>query len=124
MPDATALIDYMLDALRFDASKGSSSIKRGCEANIRMTHGVVFSQRVLAKLLEKGMTREDAYDLIQSIAQTALTTDTLFRSLLAVDPSIQDKLSPAELDACFTLDFYLKHIDTIYQQVFTYEGQR
>ncbi len=123
IPDATALIDYMLT--RYASTlEGLVVDQARMQANIMMTQGVVFSQRVLAKLLEKGMTREAAYDLIQSIAQTALTTDTPFRALLDVDPSIQAKLSPAELDACFTLDFYLKHIDTIYQQVFTYEGQR
>jgi adenylosuccinate lyase len=121
IPDATALIDYMLT--RYAATlEGLIVNQERMLANIMITQGVVFSQRVLGKLLEKGMTREAAYDLVQSIAQHALSTNTPFRTLLSVDPTIQSHLTNAEQADCFTLDFYLKHIDTIYQQVFAPEG--
>jgi adenylosuccinate lyase len=120
IPDATALIDYMLT--RYASTlEGLMVNQEKMLANIMITQGVVFSQRVLGKLLEKGLTRETAYDLVQSIAQHALSTSTPFQTLLSADPTIQSLLSEAEQEDCFTLDFYLKHVDTIYQQVFAPE---
>ena len=80
--------------------------------------GVIFSQRVLLALVEKGMNREDAYRVVQDCAMTAWnTTDGDFRNLINRDSTVAKMLSPSEIDACFAPQHHLKNLDTIYQRL-------
>jgi adenylosuccinate lyase len=85
--------------------------------DINLTHGVIFAQRVLYKLIEKGFVREKAYDTVQPIAMKALETKTHYRDLLKQDPVVSSTLTNDEIDSCFTLDYYLVNVDYIYNRL-------
>jgi adenylosuccinate lyase len=75
--------------------------------NLNALHGVVFSQSVLLALVEHGMTRDDAYRIVQAAAATAIQTETSFQDVLAADAQV--KLTPAQLAAAFDLSRVLRH---------------
>jgi adenylosuccinate lyase len=79
--------------------------------------GLLFSQRVLLKLTDKGLARQKAYEMVQRNAMTAWRERTAFRDLLAADPDVMAQLSLEELDACFDAAWYLRNISTIYRRV-------
>jgi adenylosuccinate lyase len=86
--------------------------------NIYLTKGIIFSQRVLTKLIDKGLTREEAYDQVQSIANDAYNNNKDFLDLLLESSFISDFLDKDEVKDCFNLDFYQKKVDYIYGKVF------
>jgi adenylosuccinate lyase len=123
LPDATSLLDYMLD--RYAGVLGELVVDdERMAANIQMTHGTIYSQRVLTALLDVGCTREEAYDAVQAVATQAVRGNDDFQTLVAADPFIAKQLKPNVLAACFTLDFYARHVDRIYHQVFNDEEHR
>jgi adenylosuccinate lyase len=86
--------------------------------NIELTQGVIFAQRVMNKLIdEKSYPREKAYDLIQPLAMIAWTQHKDFKTILKNEAQIIKILSDDEIESCFSLDFYLKHVDALYQRV-------
>ena len=116
-PDATIALDFMLG--RFTGLMDRLVVYPDrMLANLNMTHGVIFSQRVLLSLIEKGTTREDAYAIVQENAMKSWQEGTEFRKLLGQDERVQKHLSAAELDAIFDVNHFLKHLDFIFQRVF------
>lgn len=116
-PDATILLDYMLNRMTGLIDKLQVFEDRMLE-NIGLTQGVIFAQRVMNVLIdEKGFAREAAYDLIQPLAMIAWTQRKDFKTILKHEVKVTEILSDSEIEACFTLDFYLKHVDAIYQRV-------
>lgn len=116
-PDATILLDYMLNRMTGLIDNLQVFEDRMLQ-NIELTQGVIFAQRVMNKLIdEKAFAREKAYDLIQPLAMIAWTQRKDFKTILKNDPTVTSVLSVDEIDACFTLDFYLKHVDAIYHRV-------
>lgn len=117
LPDATILLDYMLNRLTRlvdNLTVFEDNVKR----NIDLTHGVIFAQRVMSYVIEhKNISREKAYDLIQPIAMTAWNNQTDFKVLLLNNQDIQEYLSHEEIESCFSLEFYLKEVDSIYKRV-------
>jgi adenylosuccinate lyase len=85
--------------------------------NIYLTNGVIFAQRVMNKLIVKGLTREDAYDLVQPIAMKAYNENILFYRLLLENKEVMKKISKVDLKNCFDLDYYFKKIEYIYKKV-------
>jgi adenylosuccinate lyase len=86
--------------------------------NMNIYGGVVFSQRVLLSLVAKGVSREDAYRIVQACAHTAWNTeDGDFRQLITNDEQVKAHLSPAEVDACFDPNHHLRHLDEVYQRL-------
>lgn len=85
--------------------------------NIDRTHGVIFSQRVLLALIDKGMNREDAYDIVQPKAMQAWETGTHFKELIEADEQITSKLTQAEMDDCFDYTYHLKNVDAIFNRI-------
>ena len=80
--------------------------------------GVVFSQRVMLSLVKKGMTREDAYAVVQRCAHEAWNVEGGdFRGLLSKDATITEHLSPEELEDCFDPSYHLRHLDQVYQRL-------
>jgi adenylosuccinate lyase len=79
--------------------------------------GLLFSQRVLLKLADKGLPRQQAYEMVQRNAMTAWRERTAFRDLLAADPDVMARLSRRELDDCFDPTWYLRNIGAIYRRV-------
>ncbi|EEV30975.1 adenylosuccinate lyase, partial [Enterococcus casseliflavus] len=100
IPDTTILIDYMLN--RFgNIVKNLTVFPENMKRNMNATFGLIYSQRVMLKLIDHGMTREQAYDLVQPKTAQAWDEQTDFRPLLEADPAITDVLSKADLDDAF-----------------------
>ncbi|MFW8618623.1 adenylosuccinate lyase [Enterococcus innesii] len=116
IPDTTILIDYMLN--RFgNIVKNLTVFPENMKRNMNATFGLIYSQRVMLKLIDHGMTREQAYDLVQPKTAQAWDEQTDFRSLLEADPAITDVLTKADLDDAFDYNHHLKQVDTIFERV-------
>jgi len=116
MIDAIILTDYMLE--RFNKVIDVLQInEERMHENINQTQGVIFSQRVLHALIDKGLSREDAYDIVQKLAHQALENKQDFKTLLKKDKTITTILDEATIDGCFTLDHYFKAVDEIFERL-------
>ncbi|MDE6342433.1 MAG: adenylosuccinate lyase [Muribaculaceae bacterium] len=115
MPDATILLDYMLNRM-MGILENLTVFEDKMMADIYMTNGVIFAQRVMNALIGKGWVREQAYDTVQPVAMKAMATGSNYKDLLLQTPAVMEVLTPEELDACFTLDYYLKNVDYIYKR--------
>lgn len=115
-PDATELLDYML--VRFGSIlKNLTVFPEKMKQDIWLTHGIIFSQRFMLKLIEKGWPREKAYDLVQPLAAKAFEEGKNFRDLIEAVPEVQASLSKAEMDDCFDPMYHTKNVDVIYKRV-------
>jgi adenylosuccinate lyase len=110
LPDATIGLDYMLGLATGVAAEMTIRADRMKE-NLELTHGALFSQRALTALVESGLSRDDAYRVVQENAQRAWDTGTHFRELLAAAAPDLD------LDAVFDYDAYLGHIPEIFERL-------
>jgi adenylosuccinate lyase len=110
LPDATIGLDYMQD-LATKVASGMNVRTERMRENLNLTHGALFSQRALTALVESGMTRDDAYRLVQENAQQAWDTATPFRDLLG------QAAPDLDLDAVFDYDAYLTHIPEIFERL-------
>ncbi|KAF0993741.1 adenylosuccinate lyase [Geobacillus sp. TFV-3] len=116
LPDATIALNYMLN--RFATIvKHLLVYPENMKKNMERTFGLIYSQRVLLALIDKGMTREEAYDLVQPKAMEAWERQVPFRSLLEADERIMSRLTKEELDDCFDYRHHLKHVDTIFTRL-------
>lgn len=116
LPDATIALDYMLH--RFgNIVENLTVFPENMKRNIDRTHGVIFSQRVLLSLIDKGMAREAAYDIVQPKAMEAWETATSFKELVEQDERITSKLTQAEIDDCFDYTYHLKNVDQIFTKI-------
>ena len=116
-PDATILLDFMLSRFTGLVAKLVVYPDRML-ANLNMTHGVVFSQMVLLRLIEQGMSREDAYAVVQRNAMQSWEKGTEFKQLLLKDKDVMACIDRRDLDAVFKVDNFLRHIDFIFKRVF------
>ncbi len=116
LPDATMLLDYMLNRFR-GILENLVVFKDVMMENIYRTRKVIFAQRVMNALIEKGFSREQAYDTVQPIAMRAMSERADYQELLAESPEVMGVLSREELDSCFTLEYYLKNVDFIFNRV-------
>lgn len=116
LPDATIAVDYMLN--RFSRIIDNLTVfPENMKRNIDRTHGVIFSQRVLLSLIDNGMSREEAYDLVQPNAMKAWETETHFRTLIEQEPQITKVLSQDQIDDCFNYTYHLKNVDQIFARM-------
>lgn len=117
LPDACILTHFML-VETIDLVKHLLVYPENMARNMNVYGGVVFSQRVMLTLVEKGMKREDAYAIVQSCAHAAWNkTDGNFRALLEADPRVTEKLSPEEIATCFDPEVHLRNLDQVYQRL-------
>jgi adenylosuccinate lyase len=116
-PDATITLDFALARAAGVVDKLVVYPAR-MKANLESSHGLVHSGRVLNALTQKGISREDAYALVQKSAMRAVAGEGDLLSLLKKDAAVTKALAPAELDPLFDLDYYLKEVDTIFARVF------
>ena len=116
-PDSTVLLDFMLHRLTNILDRLVVHEKR-MQDHLENTGGLFFSQRVMLALTEKGVGREKAYRLVQKHAMVVWDSGENFKDLLLTDPEILEHLSKNELGGLFELNYYLKHVDTIFTQVF------
>ncbi len=116
LPDACALLDYMLD-LFAQIMGGLQVYPENMRRNLELTQGVVFSQRVLLALIEKGLSRQEAYKIVQAGAMRAWEQRTPFLDLLCDDPQVTARLSRDELAGLFDYGFYLKHVEDSFRRI-------
>ncbi|MFV5902139.1 adenylosuccinate lyase [Staphylococcus gallinarum] len=115
LPDVTIALDYALN--RFTNIVDRLTVyEDNMKANIDKTFGLIYSQRVLLALINKGMAREAAYDSVQPKAMESWQTKTPFRTLIEQDDAITSQLSKEELDECFNPEHHLNQVDTIFER--------
>ncbi|MGY3766588.1 adenylosuccinate lyase [Vagococcus vulneris] len=116
IPDSTILLNYMLN--RFgDIIKNLTVFSKNMKRNMDATFGLIYSQRVLLKLIDKGMSREEAYDLIQPKTAISWNRQVQFRPLLEEDKRITSILSNEEIDDAFDYNYHIKQVNTIFERV-------
>lgn len=116
LPDSTALLDYMLH--RFGKIiKNLDVFPDRMKHNMDETLGLIYSGRVLLKLVNSGMTREDAYDLIQKYTAKCWADHVPYRPLLEADPVVAKQLTKEDLDDAFDYHWHLRHVDDIFHRV-------
>jgi adenylosuccinate lyase len=117
IPDSTILVDYMLGRLK-GILKDLFVYPERMKANMDRSYGLYNSQRAMLALIEKGVTREDAYALVQRNAMESWGKGAAFMKLLQKDTDIAKYLSPQEIENIFDLSYYLRNIDYIFERVF------
>ena len=116
LPDSTTLMDYMLNKMIF-LMENLYVYPENMMKNINLTNGLIFSQEVLLALVKSGITREDAYEFVQTNAMRVWEEKKDFKELLKEDKKITDKLSDEEIDGLFNLDKILININKIYKRI-------
>ena len=116
-PDATVTLDFALARLTNVIDK-LVVYPENMQKNLDRLGGLVHSQRVLLALTQKGVSREDAYRLVQRNAMPVWRGEGDFKTLLKVDSDVSSKLSSAQIDELFDLAYHFKHVDTIFKRVF------
>ncbi|MFC0213397.1 adenylosuccinate lyase [Paenibacillus chartarius] len=116
LPDATCLLDYMLNRFS-NIVKNLTVFPHNMLRNMQSTYGVPFSGRVMTKLIDKGFSREQAYDTVQPRAMQAWEEQRSFRDIIENTPAIAEQLSAEEIADCFDPSWHLKHVDTIFARL-------
>lgn len=117
LPDSCILTHFMLREIT-SLVKNLLVYPENMKRNMNVYGGVIFSQRVLLALVEKGMNREAAYRVVQGCAHTAWNQpEGNFRALIERDETVNQMLSTEEIDACFDPQHHLQHLDGIYQRL-------
>jgi adenylosuccinate lyase len=110
LPDSCLAVDYIL-GLFTDIVQGLVVYRERMRANMEITQGVVFSQRVLLSLVEKGMSRQEGYYVVQRAGHIALDEHRPFRQTIGAEPEVQARLSPSQLDEIFDYSYFTREID-------------
>jgi adenylosuccinate lyase len=114
-PDSTILVYYIIHQLTYLIEnlvvKEENMLK-----NINLTKGVIFSQKVLLALIDKGMLREDAYKIVQGLTHESIRSQIDFSELLKKDASVSKHLTAQEIDELFDINYYFKHINYIFDR--------
>lgn len=116
LPDATMLLNYMLNRLG-NIIQNLQVFPENMKRNMQRTYGVPFSGRVMTKLIDTGMSREQAYDTVQPRAMQAWEEQRQFRDIIESTPEITSRLTAEEIDDCFNPAWHLKHVDTIFKKL-------
>ncbi|HBN00426.1 MAG TPA: adenylosuccinate lyase [Firmicutes bacterium] len=114
--DMIELFDYMLMRMA-RVVENLSIFPTRMEENIQKTHGAIYSQRAMNALIEKGLSREKAYDLVQPLAMNSVTKGMEFIPQLLENQDILKYLSPEEIASLTSVDYYFKNIDCIYKEI-------
>jgi adenylosuccinate lyase len=117
-PDATITLDFALARLAGVIDK-LAIYPEAMRRNLDRLGGLIHSQRVLLALTQKGVARDDAYAIVQRNAMRAWRGEAEFLTLLKADNDVAKVLGAEELEALFDLGYHLKHVDTIFERVFT-----
>jgi len=116
LPDSCLAVDYMLSIFT-PIMKGLKVYPENMRRNIELTQGLVFSQRVLLALINKGLIREEAYKMVQDNAMEAWRGKKSFLALLLMDKRITNYLPEDELKSLFDYNYYLKYVDTVFERL-------
>lgn len=116
LPDTTILIDYMLH--RFTGILENLTVfPETMKKNMDRTYGLIYSQRLLLKLIETGLSREEAYDTVQALTAKSWDEQIQFKPLVEAEPKITSRLSQAEIDDAFDYHYHLRHVDEIFAKL-------
>ncbi len=117
LPDSTILIDYMLNQFYFvlDTLKVN---QKNMKKNLNLTKGLVFSQRIMLLLTKNGLSREEAYKIVQDNALESWNNNMNFKELMLNNEIVKKYMSRDEIKACFDYNCFLRHIDFIYKRVY------
>ncbi|TDM00716.1 adenylosuccinate lyase [Macrococcus carouselicus] len=115
LPDVTIALDYALNRFS-NIIENLTVYEENMKRNMAKTFGLIYSQRVMLTLIDKGMVREEAYDLVQPKAMESWQTETPFRELVEKEEKITSLLSPEELDECFNENHHLNQVDTLFER--------
>ena len=116
LPDATIALNYMLN--RFgNIIKNLTVFPENMKRNMDSTLGLIYSQRVLLALIDKGLAREEAYDTVQPCAMEAWENQIAFRGVVEQNEKITSHLSKEELDDCFDYNYHIQHVDMIFERL-------
>jgi adenylosuccinate lyase len=116
LPDGFLALDYMLRTFN-RIMKGLVVYPEKMQRNLDLLHGVVNSERVLHALIDSGLSRTDAYYMVQKAAHEAIDQEVSFRERLAANPAIQERLSDAQLDELLGIEYHLRHVDTAFRRI-------
>jgi adenylosuccinate lyase len=116
IPDSTILIDYMLQKMCYIIDNLVVYPDR-MKQNIERSQGLVFSQRLLLALTDKGLSREKAYQIVQAAAMKARTTGKHLKELVLFDKEARKHLSGREIEEVFSIKYYLRNVETIFKRL-------
>ena len=122
LPDACFILDYCL-ALFTSIMKGLQVYPQRMKRNMELTKGLIFSQRVMLALIDKGLSRQKAYELVQRNAMKSWKGNKNFFGLLKADTEVTASLPPEELETLFDYQYYLRYVDEIFQRLGLTETQ-
>ena len=117
-PDSTILIDFMLTRIN-SLIANLVVYPENMDKNLKLTGGLFSSQKLMLHLIEKGLTREESYQLVQKNAMEAWKTGKDFKKMILSDEVIKKHLPAKEIEKCFSLKDHLRNVDTIFKRVFT-----
>ncbi len=116
-PDTTILLDFALSRLT-NVIKNIVVNKKNIKANLDKLNGLIYSQRILLMLTQKGVSREESYDIVQKNASKSWDNQSDFKEIILSDKGIMEILTKEEIDDLFSLDYHLKNVDYIFKNVF------
>ncbi|MBK3497376.1 adenylosuccinate lyase [Viridibacillus sp. YIM B01967] len=116
LPDGTIALNYMLNRFA-NIVKNLTVFPDNMKRNMGRTFGLIYSQRVLLALIDKGLAREEAYDTVQPLTAKAWDEQVQFRGLVDASEKITAHLSKEELDECFDYHHHLQHVETIFERL-------
>ncbi len=112
LPDSTILLDYLIHQTT-RVVRGLRVFPQNMERNLKLTQGLIYSQRLLLALIEKKMSREEAYRIVQTEAMQAWESGESFYERIRHNSQILEHLDAEELENCFAVDYHTRHVDTI-----------
>jgi adenylosuccinate lyase len=116
LPDSTIALDHMLQQM-IRVVRELNVYPKQLDRNLELTGGLIYSQRVLLELVEGGLSREDAYDLVQRCAMVSWENGKNLKDLLAAEKVVIEKLGKEKLESCFDPAYYLQRVDYIYKRL-------
>ena len=116
LPDACLLIDYALSLL-IPVMKNLNVYPENMRRNLELTRGLVFSQKVLLGLIDTGLSREEAYKIVQVNAMKVWQEGEDFLTLLKNDNQVNERLDASKIESLFDYNVYIKHVDTVFQRL-------
>lgn len=116
LPDSTILIDYMLKKF-IQTMENLRVYPENMKKNVELSRGIFFSQRIMLKLVEKGVSREDSYKLVQQKAMRSLEEGKDFKELLVQDHQIGSYLNKKEIEEAFDIRYYTRYVDKIMERL-------
>jgi adenylosuccinate lyase len=116
LPDSCLVVDYALSVFTY-IMKGLQVYPEHMKQNLEITKGLIFSQRVMLALIEKGLSREQAYRMVQRNAMKSWKEKVNFLDLLLKDPDVSKYLSKSELESIFDYGYFLRYVDEVFKRV-------